>query len=228
MINNKQIKHFEENYFEGWFKNAVGDFKSEDLKISRNWFWGWLKKLNQYVPIEKGKGKSVLEIGCSIGGVASLLAERGFEVYASDISNYAVKRAKKLSPSVNFSVFDVQNKIPLKKKFNIIISFEVVEHLSDPEKGIKNMYDSLVPGGTLVISTPYPYPWIYSDPTHISVKHPYDWIRILKKIGLKNVKYHKFSLIPFFYRYNKKFQIAIPFAIPLSFINSPIFFIGKK
>ncbi len=96
---------FEENYFEGWFKGAVGNFTRNDLEISRNWFWGWLKKLNQYVPIEKGKGKKVLEIGCSIGGVATLLHDRGFEVYASDISKYAVDRAKKLSPANSFFRF---------------------------------------------------------------------------------------------------------------------------
>lgn len=221
-------KTFEENYFKGWFKGAVGNFTAHDLEISRNWFWGWLRKLNNYVPIVNGKGKTVLEIGCSIGGAASLLSERGFKVYASDISEYAVNKAQKLSPKVKFSVFDVQKSIPIKRKFDIVIAFEVVEHLRNPERAIRNMYNSLNKEGHLVISTPYPYKWIYSDPTHINVKYPEEWVIMMKKEGLKKVAYHRFSLLPFFYRFNKKFHIILPFAIPVSRINSPIFFIGKK
>jgi len=219
---------FEENYFEGWFKGAVGDFTPKDLEISRNWFWGWLKKLNQYVPVKKGKERTVLEIGCSIGGAASLLSERGFKVYASDVSRYAVERAKKLSPKINFSVFDIQKGIPLKIKFDLIIAFEVVEHLQKPEQAIKYIYNNLDSGGILVISTPYPYPWIYSDPTHINVRYPEEWVKIMKNTGFKNVSYHRFSLLPLLYRFNKRFHVILPFVIPLSFINSPIYFIGKK
>ena len=34
--------------------------------------------------------------------------------------------------------------------------------------------------------------------------------------------------LPLLYRFNKRFHVILPFAIPLSFINSPILFIGKK
>lgn len=221
-------KKFEEEYFEGWFKHAVGSFSASDLELSRRWFWAWLRKLDQYVPVADGEGKKVLEIGCSIGGVASLLSERGFEVYASDISKYAIAKAKKLSPGINFSVFDVQKKIPLKGKFDLIIAFEVVEHLEKPDLAIKNMFSSLKEGGFLVFSSPYPYHWIYRDPTHINVKYPKAWLKMMKSAGLKKVKFYRFSLLPFFYRFSKFFHFIFPFPVPLSFINSPIFYIGKK
>ncbi len=221
-------KKFEEEYFEGWFKGAVGGFTRKDLEISKNWFWGWLKKLNQYVPVEKGKGREVLEIGCSIGGVASLLSERGFQVYASDISKYAVDRAEKLSPQISFLTFDVQKNIPVKKKFDMIIAFEVVEHLKNPGKAIKNMYTGLKKDGVLVFSTPYPTKWSKGDPTHINVKFPSEWFNIMEKAGFKKISYHRFSLLPFFYRFNRNLHLVFPFAIPLRYINSPIFFIGEK
>jgi 2-polyprenyl-3-methyl-5-hydroxy-6-metoxy-1,4-benzoquinol methylase len=221
-------KTFEEQYFEGWFKGAVGKFNDRDLELSRRWFFSWLKKLHQHIPLQDGKGKRVLEIGCSIGGVASLLRDRDYTVYASDISEYAVNKAKKLSKGINFLVFDVQKGIPLKQKFDLIIAFEVVEHLRFPQKAITNMVASLKEGGTLVISTPYPYPWSYRDPTHINVKYPEEWMAMMRKAQLQHVAYHKFSLVPFFYKLNKHFQIIIPFHISHPSINTPIFYIGKK
>lgn len=221
-------KKFEESYFKGWYKQAVGDFTPNDLELSRRWFWSWLKKLNSYVSIEEGKNRKVLEIGCSIGGVTSLLADRGFAVWASDVSSYAVKEAKKLTPKANFFVQDIQKPLKIKDKFDLIISFEVVEHLEHPQKGINNMFNGLKRGGKVVISTPYPYKWNFRDPTHINVKYPDEWVKMMKKAGFRNVSYHRFTLLPFFYKYNKRFQLIIPFSIPLPFINCPIFFIGKK
>lgn len=221
-------KKFEENYFEGWFKGAVGKFGQKDLNNSKKWFWSWLKKLNQYIPLDNGQGKKVLEIGCSIGGVSSLLVEKGFDVYASDVSEYAINKARKISPNISFSVFDIEGAIPFKSKFDIIIAFEVVEHLKNPQKAIENMYFMVKKGGYIVFSTPYPYKWIFSDPTHINVKQPSEWIKIMKLVGIKNPHYHRFSLLPYFYRFNKNFQLVIPFPIAMPYINSPIFYIGRK
>lgn len=221
-------KKFEENYFNGWYKNAVGNFTANDLQISKNWFFAWINKLNQYIPMEKGKGRKVLEIGCSIGAVSSILTERGFDVTATDISEYAVRKAKKLTPGAKFLVIDIQKKIPLKEKFDLIIAFEVVEHLDNPKLGIMHMIEVLKPGGKLVISTPYPHPWNYNDPTHINLKKPSEWLQILRSEGLKKTRYHYFTLIPFFYRFNKRFQIVLPFHLPVPQVNSPIFFIGTK
>jgi len=80
----------------------------------------------------------------------------------------------------------------------------------------------------LVFSTPYPYSWVYDDPTHINVRRPAEWMSIMKDVGLKGSSYHKFSLMPYFYRYNKNFHIILPFHIPVRYINTPIFYIGKK
>lgn len=226
----KQIKtgKFEESYFKGWYKNAVGNFSKKDLELSVNWFFAWIEKLNQYVSLNKGKGKKVLEIGCSIGAVSNILTKRGFDVWATDVSEYAVKKAQKLTPKAHFSVVDIQKKIQIKEQFDLIICFEVVEHLEKPDLGIINMVDKLKVGGTLVISTPFPYSWNYHDPTHINLKTPKEWVKIMKKSGLKKVEFHRFTLIPFFYRFNKRFQIILPFHVAVPYINSPIFFIGTK
>ena len=120
MNQNKKNK-FEESYFQGWYKSAVGAFSREDLRLSKNWFHAWITKLNHYVPVKNGKGKKVLEIGCSIGAVSNILSSRGFDVWATDISSYAVNNAKKLTPKAHFSVVDIQKKIQIKEKQSILV-----------------------------------------------------------------------------------------------------------
>lgn len=219
---------FEESYFQGWYKKAVGEFSQTDLEASIRWFWAWVKKIDEYIPIKVGNGRKVLEIGCSIGAVSHILADRGFDVLATDVSVYAVENAKKLTPKARFQVYDIQNGEPLNEKFDIVLSFEVVEHLENPQKAIENMVANLAPGGKVLLSTPYPYKWNFRDVTHINVKYPEEWVEMMKKSGLKNVEYHRFGLIPFFYRFNKNFQVILPFKLPLPYFNSPIYFIGEK
>ena len=223
-----KLQKFEKNYFNGWFKQAVGDFSEQDLIKSQNWFNGWLKEIDKKIDIHQGNGRSILEIGCSIGGMSSLLAGRGFKIYASDISEYAISRARKLRPDINFLTFDVQKKIPLKEKFDFVFSFEVVEHLSNPLQAIKNMKNVLKTNGMLVLSTPFPYPWMNSDPTHINVHYPFEWVAFLRQAGFTYVRYNQFSLLPYFYRFHKDFHLSLPFGIPNKHINSPIFYFASN
>lgn len=221
-------KVFEENYFKGWFKNAVGNFSQSDLEYSKKWFWSWLKILEKDVPLDLNIKKRVLEIGCSIGGFSTLLWEKNCEVWASDISSYAIQRARKLNSSIHYRELDVQKRISIPGLFDYIFAFEVTEHLKYPEKAIRNIYRKLKQNGVFIFSTPYPYPWIYSDPTHINVKYPDEWTKIAHTAGFNNIVIKKYCLIPYFYRLNKHFQFPLPFHIKNKYINNLIFFIAYK
>ena len=41
--------NFEEKYFEGYYKGAVGSFSSKDLDLSRKWFSAWLNIIKKLV-----------------------------------------------------------------------------------------------------------------------------------------------------------------------------------
>ncbi len=224
--NSKQV--FKKDYFKEYYHDLTGDFEQKDLVRNKNWFYGWFNQLQQMYDFKNGKGKKVLEIGCAIGAAADLLSERGFKVTATDISPYAVKNAKKLLPHVTFNVLDIDEPPKKKNEYDLVYSFEVIEHLPDPEKSIKHMYEMLKEGGVMIASTPYPYNYVYIDKTHINVRYPLEWIDVMRRVGFKKIKFMQKGFIPYFYRFSKYFHIVLPFGVETPYINSPIFLYGEK
>lgn len=219
---------FEENYFAGYYKGMVGEFEQTDLARAERWFWGWFQAVNKDINLKKGEGRRVLEIGCSIGGAALILKKRGFEVYASDISKYALDKAAKLQPDVKFLRWDVHKKFPLDVKFDLVYGFEVIEHLENPQLALKNIKVILKPKGKVLFSSPFPYKYVYRDPTHINVKKSEEWRKIFTSLGYRKLKLKRVSFLPLLYRLSKRFHIILPFSINSRFVNSTLFIIGSK
>lgn len=221
-------KTFKEDYFTDYYLKMTGQFELNDLMKNKNWFYGWFDAIKNNCPITKGKGKRALEVGCAIGAASAILAERGFDVLATDISEYAVKNARKLQKDVRFEQMDIEKTKKYSNKYDLIIAFEVIEHLRDPEKALINMNRMLKNNGTLVLSTPFPYSYVFSDETHINVRMPHEWINLLRKTGFKGVRYRHISFIPFFYRFSRHFHIKFSFGLPIKYVNSTIFIFAQK
>lgn len=218
--------NFEKKYFTEQF-TAVGNFSRNDLKRNVNWFLSQLNFFEKKFNLHFKNKKSILEIGCAIGGIAHIFSTKECSVHAIDISKYVIARSKSLSPKVKFYVGDIQKKIPISKKFDYIFAFEVLEHLKDPYKGIVNIKKILNKNGILIITTPYPFGKYINMNTHENVMHPSKWIILLKKSGFRNIKYKPVTFVPFLYRIHPKLGIIIPFNSNLPFINSTVFYVAK-
>jgi len=100
-----------------------------------------------------GKNDFVLDIGCWSGHLMSQIGKRCKNVYGMDIDEEKIKPSpEKLKKKIKLG--DVTKKIPFKNKFDWIIFGEVLEHVSDDEKALKNISDSLKKGGRLILTTP--------------------------------------------------------------------------
>jgi 2-polyprenyl-3-methyl-5-hydroxy-6-metoxy-1,4-benzoquinol methylase len=102
--------------------------------------------------------KVVLDLGCGNGAVARALLADGHDVYGVDASESGIAIASREAPG-RFFVLDVATgKLPSQlseKKFDAVISTEVIEHLYDP-RGFLDFAKSLLPsGGALIVSAPY-------------------------------------------------------------------------
>lgn len=221
IINKHGNKDFDKEYYKPRYKKY--DSK-EFLRTYRSQV-AWMRFIERYFIQENITGKKVLEIGCGLGGFAKILQEKGCDVVASDISVFIIKKAKKLNPNIRFSVVDIESKDKKNDHgYDIVFAFEVLEHLSNPQKALQNLKRKLKTGGILIFTTPYLTDRTTSDPTHISVNEPQYWMKIGKELGFKNLKYKYATFIPFFYRFSSVFSIALPIRTDLPIIGYTCFF----
>jgi len=219
---------FEEDYFEEYYVKEITDFTPGGFKRMYNWFKGIFNALNKYVDINDGKGKKAIEFGSAIGAASKLLSDLGYDVLATDVSSYSVKRARKLASQVKFAVHDIHKPFITRNKFDLVCAFDVIEHLGKPKAAIKNMFSIIKDKGVVICSTPNDYGYARKVPSHINVKKPEQWERIFRDAGFKNVTVKQFSFLPFFYRLHWRLNFALPFGINFESIPSPVFIIARK
>jgi 2-polyprenyl-3-methyl-5-hydroxy-6-metoxy-1,4-benzoquinol methylase len=93
----------------------------------------------------------VLDLGCGSGYGAAGLAGRGALVVALDrvTPDPASRRS-----AARFVRADL-GAVPLAaRRFELVVSFQVIEHLADPDPYLDAIAGLLVPGGTAVLTTP--------------------------------------------------------------------------
>ena len=215
---------FDKNYFGIFFKK----YNYSELMFYYRWFKGWINLLDNFLPLKKGQGRKVLEVGCAIGAFSKILKEKGFNVVATDISPFIIDKAQKLQKDVKFKILDIEKDVKVNEKYDYIFAFEVLEHLNNPQKALFNMKKLLKEGGVLVFSTPLPTKQTLADPMHINV-HPHNfWLSLGKKLKFKKLYLKDASFIPYFYRFSSIFSIGFPLKINLPFVNNTCFYFFKN
>jgi SAM-dependent methyltransferase len=104
------------------------------------------------------RGKKVLDIGCGSGWIARLAIKHGYNVTAMDISEKVVEENIFYQKNSGIRYDIIQGsavKIPFPdQSFNSVIMTEVLEHLSDPELALKEIYRVLKSEGIIALSVP--------------------------------------------------------------------------
>lgn len=108
-----------------------------------------------------------LDFGCGVGSHGIVFKKNGFEVTLYDISKELLDFAKWRFRirGLDTRFIDTETKIP-KNYFEIVIAFDVLEHVPDPIRILGLLNNSLLTGGILCITMPeVPDP---EHPLHIS------------------------------------------------------------
>ena len=105
------------------------------------------------------KSNSVLDVPCGTGYGTSLLSSKAFSVCGLDNYTKAIEHSKEFFQLKNnhFFVGNMQNMMPVfqdNAHFDVIVSFEGVEHIKRPKKFLKEVSRLLKEEGLFIISTP--------------------------------------------------------------------------
>lgn len=105
------------------------------------------------------RGKRVLDAGCGTGYGASLLLELGAEhVTGVDVDEASVAAANARYPdngaALRFVADDCQTLANINGEFDVVTSFECIEHLPEPARFLAAAARVLTADGVLIVSTP--------------------------------------------------------------------------
>jgi SAM-dependent methyltransferase len=169
-----------------------------------SWWVGARNRLFKFLVLKnlnKNKTTQLLEVGCGVGDfIKHLSSEEKLEITGSEIYIKGLKYAKRKLPDINFIQLDIaQGRID--KYYDLIISFDVLEHIEDDLAAISNIESMLKKDGTLILSVPqHQFMWSSIDDI-VKHKRRYskkDLINKLNKNGLE-VEYSTsfvFTLFP--------------------------------
>lgn len=138
------------SWFESLYAAADGDINAipwAEMTANDKWVsWAESQKLD-------GKGKTAVVVGCGLGDDAEVLAARGFDVTAFDISESAVAWCKKRFPEspVKYITADLFD-LPETWKFDFVLEIFTIQALplEFRERAIRGVAHLVARGGTLL------------------------------------------------------------------------------
>jgi 2-polyprenyl-3-methyl-5-hydroxy-6-metoxy-1,4-benzoquinol methylase len=101
--------------------------------------------------------RRILDVGCGPGTVVGEMTAEGRDVIGLDISHRAVELAASRHPFATFrqaSIEDLPWPVDAQSQ-DVVLAFEVIEHLLRPAALIQGAQQALRPGGHLALTTPF-------------------------------------------------------------------------
>jgi SAM-dependent methyltransferase len=128
------------------------------------------------------EGRDVLDAGCGNGyGLAILQAAGPARLVGVDIAEDAVARARsEVGDSTEVVQGDVRD-LPFEDdSFDVVVCFEVIEHIEGQDEALVELRRVLRPGGLLLISSPNRGVYTPGNPHHVHEFKPEELERALK------------------------------------------------
>jgi len=117
----------------------------------------WNEHIARYVFASRlARGKRVLDLGCGTGYGTAEISKYAASVTSLDISSDAVAYLQQNYAQPHIRVLQASAAaIPLRDaSFDLVVAFEVIEHITEWRELLTDVRRVLAPGGQLVVSTP--------------------------------------------------------------------------
>jgi SAM-dependent methyltransferase len=134
-------------------------------------------------------GKAVLDASCGVGYGIEILSRAGAAaVTGVDLDPEAISEARSRFGKYAAALVEADlRELPLEDdSFDVVVSFETIEHMEEPERGLAELRRVLRPDGVLVISSPNPDAYVGGNEHHIHEFRPEELEKAVGRL-FKNV-----------------------------------------
>lgn len=157
----------EMNQYQNKFLEKENEFRSKKYiwpsdalnNWSRVWEYPYIYYQLNKLRLEHNAGTKILDVGSGVTFFTTFLAEKGFDITATDIDPIAEKDLTKaievIKPQngkANFKLCS-EDSLPFgDNEFDFVTSLSVIEHVNNLNKNISEIYRVLKPGGFFILT----------------------------------------------------------------------------
>lgn len=160
------------------------------------------------------KGKNVLDVGCGLAYGTALMAESAATIKGIDYDQETIDDNKKRFAHLKNLSFERVTVPPLPfpdNSFDIVTTFQFIEHINKRKEFVKECIRVLKPGGKLYITTPNTKRSLARNPFHI---HEYTFDELTKEVAEQTKNFEVMGLngnekVRKYYEENGKFVRSI-------------------
>lgn len=150
-----------------WTRRASSYTEVVRKNLADGWDCKWADELIRNFPKAEGRTLKVLDIGTGPGFYAIILASRGYDVTAVDLSEGMIEQAKhnagSLAGKIRFFKMDAQELSFPDNEFDVIVTRNLTWNLPDPVKAYSEWRRVLRDGGVMLNIDSNWYAYLFDD-----------------------------------------------------------------
>ena len=133
---------------------SLYQYDSSEVSCAGAYLWPALAREIQGLRL--AQGARVFDLGCGNGSMSARMHAFGLNVTGVDPSTSGIAYAKANHPQLCVESGNAYDDLASRfGRFPLVVSLEVVEHVFDPRRYARTLFDLVEPGGTAIVSTPY-------------------------------------------------------------------------
>ncbi|MEO5345492.1 MAG: class I SAM-dependent methyltransferase [Magnetococcus sp. YQC-9] len=181
---------YQAHYYASWGGETWDKAVREQKKLN------FRTHLQRIRPLITSKGR-LLDVGAARGELVETALELDFDAYGVERSSHGAAQAKKQLGTDRVLAARIEDAELGTQPFDVITLFDLIEHVTEPDRVLTRVVDHLAPGGVLYLVTPDSasislrlmgrYWWHYK-PEHLFYFNRTNLVRLLEKHGLMTLE----------------------------------------